>query len=163
MLPVIALVLLASAQALTRQLQKTATLKQQDSKLFGDSLLQNESIPERISAKAAKSFQTKSNKAGCKNCSRNSLPVNLELEKMRLEVIKQQILHGLQMSQPPKIKRRDFNIPPPLLKRFQEEKDRQRQREEQPPEIKSEVVLLGNRGKSTRLYAFRVRVKFKYV
>lgn len=149
MLPGLVFVLLATAQGLAPPLQKTATAKPQDANITVDSYPQNRSIPESRPDKV--SLNNDNKRAGCPNCGRNSLPSKAAMEyKMRIEVIKQQILQGLQMSEPPKITRRDFNIPPPLLKTFQEAKDRQRQKDEQPPEIKSEVVLLGNKGKNRR-------------
>ncbi|KXJ11069.1 growth/differentiation factor 8 [Exaiptasia diaphana] len=164
MLPGMVLVLLATAQGLAPPLQKTATVIPQDANITVDSYPQNRSIPERSPDKVIPNSDNR--RAGCSNCGRNTLPSKAAMEyRIRLDVIKQQILQGLQMSEPPKIKRRDFNVPPPLLKKFQEAKDRQRQIDEQPPEIKTEVVLLGSKvsqPRRSKLFAIARKLKFEF-
>lgn len=147
MFPVTVLLIFATAQALVPPLNTAASvnIQNQNTNRSNHSASFAQTTPKDNVDNGSSKLGSK---AGCKNCGSNRPPSMSEEEyKMRIEVFKQQILKSLHLSEPPKIKRRDFNIPPPLLKKFQEARRRQQAKENEAKESVSEVVLFGNKCK----------------
>lgn len=64
--------------------------------------------------------------------------------RIRIKDFMDKLLQGLRLTEPPKIQPpKDFKIPPPLLKKFQEAQRKQKEKEQQEQENTSEVVLFG--------------------
>lgn len=153
MLPVLVLLSFVTTQGLLVLAQKTAsaadlhTHKIRVPRSPSASLANNQSIPDNATT-ADSSNQNINFERGCKRCTVKPPPIKGSLEyKLRIEMIKRQILDKLHMDEEPRIQRPKLGIPLPLVNAKFLEKPLMREDVDAQETKSAQVIVHGTKGK----------------
>jgi hypothetical protein len=150
MLPVLVLLSLATTQGYFVLAQNSASATNlQSNKIHlprspGASFSSNHSIPDNATTADSPNDNIE---GGCKRCGVKPPPVKGSLEyKLRIEMIKRQILDKLQMTEEPKIHRVKMGIPLPLVNAKFLETPLVKEDEKVQERKSAQVILTGTKG-----------------